>query len=279
MAQEIRQNTTNYQHPHEPNLLNVHKAMDYNTDGKPELRVTNSLSLTSAPWYLQVARGLVTGARSVFKAGYNQAVANNSEESLWAHSNLYPWASWDDGGTLSCVSTSASDTGTMTIVGLRSSDWTEVTETVTLTGLTPVVTTTSFIRINFLHYNGVNGAANVGEIDVSISGTVVGDIHPEHGIAQMAQFTVPAGYTAYVLSGNSNIGKGNDGVGRFKYRPYGSSFQTAMMFLLYQSTFDFEFAAPLAIPEKTDIDVTIVASNAGTAVTCAYSMILIDNSI
>ena len=32
-------NTTAYEHPDEPNLLNLHKAMDYDVDGKPVLRV------------------------------------------------------------------------------------------------------------------------------------------------------------------------------------------------------------------------------------------------
>lgn len=273
----LNDNSTNYVHPDEPNLLNLHKVMDYNTDGKPELRVTNSLSLTSAPWFLQVARGLITGATSVFKAGYNPSIANNTEESLWAHSELYPWSSWGAGGTLSCVSASASDVGTLEITGLRTSDWTQITEIVTMTGITPVVTTNSFIRINHLHYN--HTTSNVAEIHVNRNGVCVGHIDAGNGLAQMAQYTVPAGYTAYMLRGNSNIGKGNDGTGKFKYRPYGGSFRTAMAFLLFQSTFDFEFAAPLALPEKTDVDVTLLASVSGTAVTCAYSMILIENGL
>lgn len=35
-------NTTNYVHPDEPNLLNLHKAMDYNTAGQPIVRTLNS---------------------------------------------------------------------------------------------------------------------------------------------------------------------------------------------------------------------------------------------
>ena len=33
-------NSTNYVHPNEPNLLNVHKALTYDTSGEPHLRVT-----------------------------------------------------------------------------------------------------------------------------------------------------------------------------------------------------------------------------------------------
>lgn len=227
-------------------------------------------------WFFQIAQGLIAGHTPIFKAGYNPSVANNTEESIWAHSELYPWSGWGAGGTLSCVSASASDVGTLEIVGLRASDWTQVTETVTMTGTTPVVTTNSFIRVNNVHYS--HTSPNVGEIHLNRNGTCVAHIDAGNGQGQMAQYTVPAGHTAYLLTGNSNLGKGNDGTGKFKYRLYGSSFQTAMTFLLFQSTFNYTFEAPLALPERTDLDVTLIASVSGTAVTCAYSMILIANT-
>lgn len=40
MVTEIRQNTTNYQHPFDPNLLDLHRAMEYNVLGQPILRTT-----------------------------------------------------------------------------------------------------------------------------------------------------------------------------------------------------------------------------------------------
>ena len=33
-------NSTDYIHPNEPNLLDLHKAMEYNSQGKPVLRAT-----------------------------------------------------------------------------------------------------------------------------------------------------------------------------------------------------------------------------------------------
>jgi hypothetical protein len=80
-----------------------------------------------------------------------------------------------------------------------------------------------------------------------------------------------------MMQGTANIGKGNDGTGFFKYRVYGGSFDTALTFLLYQSTFDYTFSVPLPLPEKTDIDVTMIASNANTPASCAYSVVLIAN--
>ena len=226
-------------------------------------------------WYFQVAQGTVPGTIPVFKAGYNSSFATNTEESLWEGSTIYPWSAWDTPGTLSCVSTNAGDSGELHVVGLRSSDWTQIEEIVTLTGTTPVVTANSFVRINSFHY--FHPTSNAGDITASRSGTVVGKITTGYGQSQMAQYTVPAGYTLYLLTGTANIGKGNDGLGKFKYRVYGSNFQTAMVFLLFQSTFSYEFQAPLVLPEKSDIDVTLTASNAGTSASCAYSFILIAN--
>lgn len=224
---------------------------------------------------LNVARGLVDGMIGVFKAGYNSAFANGTEESFWSHSELYPWSAWATPGTLSIVSGSASDTGTVTITGLNSTTWQTQTETVTLTGTTPVVTSLSYVRLNSMLYTG--SSTNVGEIHANRNGTCIGHISPGTGVAQGAQYTVPAGYTAYMMQGTANIGKGNDGTGYFKYRLYNGSFQHAMTFLLYQSTFDYTFAVPLPLPEKTDIDVTMIASNSGTAASCEFSMLLIEN--
>ncbi len=235
------------------------------------------LTIADSTYEMNVARGLILGTSSIFKAGWNPSITNNTEESLWSGSNLYPWSSWSTGGTLSCVSTSASDTGTLEIVGLRASDWTQITETVTLNGTTPVVTANSFIRINVFHYFGTTNT-NVGVITATRGSTVVGRIAEDFGLAQMAQYTVPAGYTAYIIHGSANMGKGNDGTGKFKYRPYGGSFQTAMTFLLYQSTFNYTFVVPLALPEKTDLDVTMYASVSGTACSCQYGIILIANT-
>ena len=41
MAERNQSNSTNYVHPQESNLLNVHKAMDYSASGEPLLRVNN----------------------------------------------------------------------------------------------------------------------------------------------------------------------------------------------------------------------------------------------
>ncbi len=48
MAVDRYQNTTNYEHPQESNLLNVHKSMEYNALGQPVLRTTLKVGQTDA---------------------------------------------------------------------------------------------------------------------------------------------------------------------------------------------------------------------------------------
>jgi len=48
VAERNQSNTTNYQHPQESNLLNLHKAMEYNPLGQPVLRTTLKVGQTDA---------------------------------------------------------------------------------------------------------------------------------------------------------------------------------------------------------------------------------------
>jgi hypothetical protein len=122
-----------------------------------------------------------------------------------------------------------------------------------------------------------DGAVNVGTITATANSTVIAQINPGFGNSQSGQYTVPAGYTAFLFHGQANVGKGNDGLGKFKYRLFGGTFYTGVVFMLYESVFDYKFTTPFVLPEKTDLDVTLVASNNGTQSSCAYDLILVDN--
>jgi len=263
------QNSTSYTHSFEPNTTQLTMAMDYNAAGQPVIRVAGSEAFGN----INIALGNVTGMTQVFKSGYNPNFVNGSPETFWDGSNLYPWNAWSTTGTLSCVSTGA-DTGDLTIEGLDA-NFEAQTDTITLTGTSAVTTTTSWARINKMVY--ADGSTNAGDITASRGGTVVGQITTGFGTSQNANYTVPAGYTAFVFQGQANVGKGNDGTGYFKYRPYNSTWQIALVFLLYQSVFEHKFTTPFVLPEKTDVDVQLTASNSGTAASCQYDMILIDN--
>lgn len=85
-----RQNTTNYDHPQETNLLNIHRAMEYNSLGQPVLRTTSGASPTASDAFgrLRVSNPLTlfdsfhryndNGKISTYTSGTASATANTN---------------------------------------------------------------------------------------------------------------------------------------------------------------------------------------------------------
>ncbi len=285
MSERNQSNTTNYEHPQESNLLNIHKTMQYNTDGKPELRVTNSMTLTSAPWYLQAARGLVTGTTAEARSGYNPDVSQSSTESIWVQGGIYPFTSWTEAQHLHIISTSASDTGQQIYIDGLDSNYNHIYETITTNGTTVVETTKNFLRIHTATIVNAN-TPNVGSITFRLNngtGTVVAHIGAGLSITKLSQYTVPAGYTAYILYGDATTfhsGSGNIGsLVKMMVRPYGGTFFAAFIAEVVNGYYRNDFTVPMAVPEKSDIDVQVTADANNTIATCNYGILLVQNGL
>lgn len=287
MAERNQSNTTDYAHPQESNLLNIHKALQYNTDGEPELRVTNSMTLTSAPWYLQVARGQVTGVSVVVRSGYNPDIDGATEESIWYEGGIYPHGTWTLAQHLHVISTSDSDTGQSIYIEGLDASYNIQTETVVTNGTTEVATTKNYIRIlTATIISASANSANAGNITFRLNngtGTVVAHIGPGLGITKLSQYTVPAGYTGYILYGDCtsfHTGTGNiSSMLKMMVRPYGGAFVAAYMTQVINGNYRNEFQVPLAIPEKADVDVRVSSDGNNTTVTASWEIVLIQNGL
>lgn len=351
---DIRSTTTNYVHPTDPNLLNIHKAMKFNNDGEPVVRthvdgislqgdvivdtvslssstlaalesvnVQNTVSVTVSnfpaypttstvyqgtnPWvvtgnvnvsntqtdltvadsnyYMNLARGLVDSQYVFSRSALNPDVNQDVLTSIWVEGGIYPHGTWTTAQRLYVASDNAADTGqTIFIEGLNSNyDYT--TATVTTSGLTAVSTTQTFIRIYTATITSAsNNSANAGEIRFRIgssTGTVVAHIRSGFGITKLSQYTVPRGYTAYVVYGDATTfrsGSGNIGSQiRMMVRPFGGSFVVAFIAEVVNGYYRNDFTVPMRITEKSDIDVRVLADANNTIASCNYQMILIPN--
>lgn len=349
-------NSTDYVHPDEPNLLNVHKAMVYNSEGEPCLRAkiegveitgdvvvdkvklwdgTNDLLFDlpnndgeTAPqslpteshnmvfngstwdrmrgnsttgilvngaievtnmqdnnYYMEVARSRVTDHSVFFRSGFNPSTSQDVLTSVWVEGGIYPHGTWTTAQQLHVASDNAADTGqTIFIEGLDSS-YNYQTDTVTTNGTVGVLSTKSFIRIYTATVtNASTDSANAGEIRFrlgSISGTVVAHIRTGLGITKLSQYTVPAGYTAYIVYGDATSFRGGSGnIGtelRMMVRPFGGAFVCAFISEVVNGYYRNDFTIPLKITEKSDIDVRVIADGNNTKVSCNYQMIVIKN--
>lgn len=260
----LNPNSTNYVHPNEPNLLNLHHAMQYNTNGEPELRTTNSLSLTSAPWALQVARGVITGVTGLSISGYNSSI-DTTYRPIWHYGNR-DYTYFSSAQPVRVWSSSASDTNVSVLISGLDSAYNQQSETVLLNNDgVGVLSTKSFLRVNGISLTRT--PMNAGVIYVGNSDKTIELAHIDIGAgrSQMTVYTVPAGYTFYFSQGNYYTNNTGNNTALFR-----SWTQTASGVINIVLTFPFPFnynsvkIVPRPYYEKTDIQWQC-ASNSGTA--------------
>lgn len=246
--------------------------------------VTSIPNLDNAPWNVQVARGLVANVTSLHRSAYNPDCDKDTEESIWVDGGIYPWATWTSAQKLYVISTSVSDTGQSLFIEGLDSLYNYQSETITTNGLTAVATTYNYLRLTKATIRSGNINANAGDVTfrlVSGIGTVVGHIGPHIGQTKLAPYTVPAGKKAYIM--NIEAGSFNGGVGaigtqiRFYTRPPGEVFTLSHIGEVVNGEYMFNYAFPIEINEKTDIDIRAYSSSNGTRVSANFDIILIDN--
>ena len=216
-------------------------------------------SSSNAPWYVQVARGLVPGCSVVNVFGYNASMTTTACL-VWELGDVptqyvYPTAA----AKLSIVSSSASDTSakSILIIGLDAS-YNAISETKTLNGTAAVTTVNSYLRVNS---TVMTNSVNTGTITITSSspsaGNVVAKINAGLGKSQAALYTVAAGYTLYGnrFSGfSSEAGGGNNyslWIAKTSNAVTGQSFTVAQS--PYTNTYVIQRTAPFTFAEKTDI--------------------------
>jgi hypothetical protein len=244
------------------------------------------------PFDLQVARGQITGHKSLFKFGNNSDI-NGSLETIWSYGGVYvyPTSAIQMKVSSSSANDAALGTGarTVSVQGLDQ-NYNEVAETVTLTGQTEVLTTNTFIRVfrAFVITAGSGGTAagtiyvGTGTVTAGVPETVYAEIALGENQTTMAMWTVPAGYTLYVSRGTFSAASNNAAqyiLGKFVVRPFGGVFRNAADVTANSSAVPYDFEIPLAIPEKSDIEARAIAlSGTNFYVTASFEGIYIQNS-
>jgi len=250
---------------------------------------------TSEPFELQVARGQVAYHESVYKFGNNAAVANVTE-TIWQQGGLYSYLS--AASVLKVSSSSANDTSagtgarTVELFGLDG-DYNEINELVTLNGQTAVNTTQSYLRINRMivrsagsgGYNAGVIYAGTGTVTAGVPANIYATINGD-GTNQtlMALWTVPAGYTGYLMQYDVSNGTTSNTPAVCKLtlvaRPYGEVFQSKdVKSLTTGMHIENSLVVPVKFTEKTDIEVRAVSSSASVIfdISAAFEIIYIKN--
>ena len=226
---------------------------------------------------LGVSANHYDGLSHVHKFGAVPAMSTNNTGTVWdVNDTTYPWSAFSSATTLTVDRASASDADKQVLITGLDSAYNEITETVTLSSATGNATTKSFIRV-YRAYITNGSATNVGNVTVKASTTVVAQITAGKGQTLMAIYTVPAGYSAYILKGAATCQDGADATGDMFVRYFGeSAFRVGHSFEVCGDggEYMYEFGIPLRIPEKSDIDIRASVRSNNARVTAAFDMLL-----
>jgi len=247
--------------------------------------ITGGSTVNDIPFYLAVQQGKVPGYSMVNKFGYNSSIGSGAFETIWETGNDYPWQS--SAVTVDVVSDNANDdvagTGarTLRIQGLDGS-YNFAEETVDMDGTTTVTTTQTFLRVFRMSVEtaGTSGN-NEGTITVTYTGgsDVAATITAGNGQTLMTLYTIPAGYTGYLLS--MNISSGKDQEMQFKFIQRDNSvtnaaFQTKQFLDVRGGQTTVIFNAINVIPQKSDIYVS-GKSNSTSSASASFDLLLVQD--
>ena len=229
---------------------------------------------------LAIAKGEVNGYSSEHKFGAVPAMSNNESGTIWdVNDTDYPWSSWSTAGTVDIPAVNASDNGKkITLVGLDA-DYNAQSEEITLSSSGSVTSTNSYIRLYRAFLS--NGSTNVGVINVQKSAVTVLRINAGKGQTLMAIYTVPAGYTAYLMQGTATCQGNADATGDMFVRYFGQdAFRIGHSFEFTGAggQYTYKFAVPRTVPEKSDIDVRASVRSNNARLTAAFDLILVENT-
>lgn len=239
-----------------------------------------STFLLGDDWKINAARGKLRNAFHVHKFGRNTAPANGVEETVWDGSNLYPWSTWDAGAANVYLKSSATgdESKTIFIQGLDA-DFNLQSETVTLDAsdsTTGVASANTYVRLFRMYNNGSTPfTGNVGAHYASAAGTLVAQVLIGQEQTLMAVYTVPAGHTAYLMkydfSGSANAALAS----RLLFRNPNGVFRIQHSGAVYGGEYTYAFDIPLAIPEKTDIDLRVTAGTGSATLGANFNLLVV----
>ena len=250
------------------------------TRGFVPLMDDNSMSVTNTPYLYAIAEGDVPFHRTLDKYG-KVANVNTTETDVWTVGGTYVFPS--AAAQVWVISTSANDTSagtgvrTVFVKGLDA-NYAEISETITMNGVTAVQTVNSYLRINNLYAlttgTGLVSAGTITCQSTNVGGNIYRSIPTGYTQDRSLVYTTPAGFTGFIANLSFSAGVGGNTV-KVSYNTFTlrrkctSDFVATTFFLpileigVINGAIDMPLETPIKIPEKTDFKVSVIGDYAG----------------
>lgn len=224
---------------------------------------------------LEIGQQRDSSAQLLHLFGFNTAVGV-TYETIWNNGGgLYSFPG--EALTMSCVSSSASDTGAILISGLDA-DYQEIYDIVQLNGTTSVTTTNQFFRINSAN---ILSGSNVGNITISNGGTTYAYIGAGLGTHQAIVYTVPANRSLYIHQVTFNSGTVNPN--KYLVSRASTISSSGVIARFWESTYQqdiyFNLRVPFVIREKTDFTIEAKSSSGENELSIYMGAVLLEDYV
>jgi len=224
---------------------------------------------------LEMAHRRLGDAQQVQLFGFNRSI-ETGYETVWNNGGgLYTFPT--EALTMSCVSSSTSDTMSILIQGLDA-NYEALDDIVVLTGTTPVSTNVPFFRINTVVILSGN---NVGNISLTNGGTTYAYIEAEHGTEQAIIYTTPARQSLYVFTAQFTSGTVNPN--KYLTSRGVTRSSTGRIIRFWESTFQqdviFDLAVPFRVPPKTDFTIEAKSSSGTNELSIYLGAVLLEEDL
>jgi len=236
-------------------------------------------------WGLTVSQGSISGHSFIHKFGAVPVMSTGTFGSIWDKSDtLYPWSAFDTPGIITIQTTLANgslrtdDDGlSITIQGL---DENFLPASDILTIASGVATGTQTFGRVFRAYVSSNGDTNSNEIRMSRGAVEVARISIGKAQTLMSVYTIPAGYTGYLMDLSSTTQYNGDATVEIYSKVYGEpafrikdSFEVSGVGGPYNISYNF----PEKYIEKSDIDLRAITRTNNARVSASFSFLLVAN--
>lgn len=252
---------------------------------------TPSGVLMEMGYYMAVGMGLIPTQIRTNALGHNPNIGLATAADVWEGGGNYNWL--PSAATLQITSTSANDTAagtggrTVTVIGLDA-NYLQIQETLTLNGVTPVLTTKQYIRVNtFVLSTSGSGNVNAGDITLQVSGggSIVNLMRTGYGFGRCCVYSVPANCTLFIKSAVFTVlapsnAQNNVAVFGFFTRLVDGTNRIPLEFQVTSaSPYRHDIDTGLVITQRQDFCIRVTTTGqAATNVTAAFEGVLVANS-
>jgi hypothetical protein len=242
------------------------------------------------PFELQVSRGQISFHRTITVFGYNPDV-DTAELVVWPDGATVGYQ--HPGATITVSSSNANDNAsgsgaqTVAIVGLDS-DHNEITEIVEMDGQNAVTTSGLFTHVNFMYVVTAGASlknegiiySGTGTVTLGVPASIFNLIYTGFSNSTSAHYTIPAGYTGYLISGSISSGQASGTtavIGKLIVLGKDQIARVAAVNALNNQFAYYDFKLPIPIPEMNTVEARAFATSNNNFVSAFFQILLVKN--